>query len=139
MFFAAWSIFINAFAATLVPVLTEADAPFFSMSILDLCIDIVYLVAMLMRLRSTIIEWESGRELCNLQQIQRITLHSPTFWTGVVSCIPLHLAVIGLLPAPLILAAKFLRVSRFIEAPPRLQLIYSPMFEVLRLALVLFV
>merc|ERR1719316_867657 len=117
MFFAAWSIFINAFAATLVPVLTEADAPFFSMSILDLCIDIVYLVAMLMRLRSTIIEWESGRELCNLQEIQRMTLHSLSFWTDIVSCLPLHLAVTGLIPALLILAVKFLRVSKFIEAP----------------------
>mmetsp|Transcript_76194 Transcript_76194/g.236717 ORF Transcript_76194/g.236717 Transcript_76194/m.236717 type:complete len:1079 (+) Transcript_76194:23-3259(+) len=103
----------------------------------DLAVDTAFAICLLLQLRTSILEVETGREFCVTRRILRYTLTDVRFWMDVVSCVPLWVMdiITGRTSTMRWLAlVKACRGWRITRTPPEHRFVPSARFLLLQLS-----
>ena len=98
---------------------------------LDFCIDITYLIGVLMLLKTSFIDDDSGFEIVDHGKLKVHRLKSVTWWCDVASCLPWLVMEFVMPGAYWMLILKVLRVWRLSYKPARFRVVPNPIFDYL--------
>eukprot|EP00930_Biecheleria_cincta_P052694 TRINITY_DN3798_c1_g1_i1.p1 TRINITY_DN3798_c1_g1~~TRINITY_DN3798_c1_g1_i1.p1 ORF type:complete len:1053 (-),score=172.89 TRINITY_DN3798_c1_g1_i1:297-3455(-) len=105
----------------------------------DLILDSSFLMCLLLQLKTTVLQVNSGSEMCNGWRILWWNLKDMTFWLDLVSCVP----ILALWPSSpprgrMYFGLKLLRAWRFFHTPPIYVFRPSDYFDLFRTILAIF-
>jgi len=82
----------------------------------DLSVDVVFVLTLVVQLRTTILDVGTGQEFCTVRRIIHAHIHDVTFWMDVMSLVPLvmleQIAGVGFSRVALVKALRGWRISR---------------------------
>mmetsp|Transcript_32516 Transcript_32516/g.107195 ORF Transcript_32516/g.107195 Transcript_32516/m.107195 type:complete len:1005 (+) Transcript_32516:85-3099(+) len=141
IFLAIWTFFVTlavvAFWEVLRPMSSEG------LVLGDLCVDVLYALCLMMQLRTTILDVESGYEVCGAEMILKANLKDVKFWIDALSCVPFVLLDCGQQcegrrPLRVLLfLPKALRGLRVFRIPPEHRFVPSTPFMVVQLSCIM--
>eukprot|EP00928_Gymnodinium_smaydae_P099486 TRINITY_DN9509_c0_g3_i1.p1 TRINITY_DN9509_c0_g3~~TRINITY_DN9509_c0_g3_i1.p1 ORF type:complete len:933 (+),score=172.00 TRINITY_DN9509_c0_g3_i1:232-3030(+) len=131
---ACWTYFVALTVVFFWKVLEPLDKELLAT---DLGVDIVYALCLVVQLRTTVLDVQRGREICDVRKVLRLNFTDPCFWADVVSCVPLIVLRgfgTGTATARLPLV-KVLRAWRLTRTPPEHQYVPSTVYTLIQLLL----